>query len=166
MMPILAFQPPIHAQDKQVLPLTHSSNCQMPFAWIEDWITPFPSAISSKWMQVVWAIEQSTHRQSLKYQGIVSQMTWLRCVTKVILRVPNRPFFPRINLPSQMGQPAHGPIRPHRPIVCLLSCSSTLVKITCSFSALIRGDVQSGSPTDNKQAKRWTWLGHMQSIVL
>ena len=34
-------------------------------------------------------------------------MIKLMCVTKVILRVPNRRFFPRINLPAQMGQAAH-----------------------------------------------------------
>ena len=48
----------------------------------------------------MWTIE----RLSLKYQGIMSQMTKLTRVTKAILRVPNRLFFSRINLPSQMGQ--------------------------------------------------------------
>ena len=44
---------------------------------------------------------------SLKDQRMTQQMIKLMCVTKVILRVPNRRFFPRINLPAQMGQAAH-----------------------------------------------------------
>ena len=48
--------------------------------------------------------EQLSTQAVIKAQGIVSQMTKLKRVTKAILRVPNRLFFPRINLPSQMGQ--------------------------------------------------------------
>ena len=75
---------------------------------------------------------EHTHMLSLKYQGIVWQMTKLTRMTKVILRDPNRLFFPRINLPSQMGhRPAHGPIRPHRPIVCLLSSCWSVKRLKC-----------------------------------
>ena len=84
--------------------------------------------------EVVWTIE----RLSLKYQGIMSQMTKLTRVTKAILRVPNRLFFLRINLPSQMGHQqaarANQTTQANR-----LSSRSILVKITCRFSALLGG---------------------------
>ena len=50
----------------------------------------------------MWTIE----RLSLKYQGIMSQMTKLTRVTKAILRVPNRLFFLAYQFTLTNGAPA------------------------------------------------------------
>ena len=126
-------------QDKQVQPLTHSpTTLRVKCTWVHGlklFLEFYNSDQSSFYQQreVVWTIE----RLSLKYQGIMSQMTKLTRVTKAILRVPNRLFFLRINLPSQMG---HQPTRANQTTQANhLSSWSILVKITCRFSALLGG---------------------------